>query len=135
MQLRDQLRSTEKLEKQIRVLEERKQRAVYSEMRVKKVKDKTIKETKEVKELSRQNKEKLEMQVIADLQQKRAKVDSVLATKGRGYDIKIKQEADIAKQVAYAEEEQHMKHARKLEQSTKKMMTLEEIEQQLVKKL
>ena len=60
MQLRDQIRSTERLEKQIKILEERKQRAVFSEMRIKKIKDETKKEAGKVKDEKRKNKEYLE---------------------------------------------------------------------------
>ena len=57
MQIRDQLATTEKLEKQIRVLEQRKERAVYQEVQQKKLKDGVRKETEKVKEELIKNKQ------------------------------------------------------------------------------
>ena len=87
--MRDQVRSTERLEKQIRVLEERKQRAVYSELRVRKVQDNTKKEAETVKEESRKAKEYRVAQQLVEMQEKRERVEAInSSTKGRGSELK-----------------------------------------------
>ena len=87
--MRDQVRSTERLEKQIRVLEERKQRAVYSELRVRKVQDNTKKEAETVKEESRKAKEYRVNQQVVEMQEKRERVEAINSTtKGRGSELK-----------------------------------------------
>ena len=67
MQIRDQLATTEKLEKQIRVLEQRKEHAVYQELQQKKLKDGVRKETEKVKEELVKNKEFIAQQSLIEM--------------------------------------------------------------------
>ena len=67
MQIRDQLATTEKLEKQIRVLEQRKERAVYQEVQQNKLKDGVRKETEKVKEELVKNKEFIAQQSLIEM--------------------------------------------------------------------
>ena len=67
MQIRDQLATTEKLEKQIRVLEQRKERAVYQEVQQKKLKEGVRKETEKVKEELVKNKGLIEQQSLIEM--------------------------------------------------------------------
>ena len=76
--------TTEKLEKQIKVLEKRKEQAVYTEVQQKKIKDGVRKESEKVKEEKNRNKEHIVEQSMIELQIKKAKVDAIQKSKGRG---------------------------------------------------
>ena len=117
------------------MLEDRKHRALFSEMRIMKNIVLSKKESDKVKDESKKNRDFLQQQFKVELEEKRSKVGSILSNKGRGYQLKLRKEKDVQKEVADHEETQYMTNANKLERAAKRMMTLEEIEKQMVDKL
>ena len=135
MQIRDQLITTEKLEKQIKVLEKRKEQAVYTEVQQKKIKDGVRKESEKVKEEKNRNKEHIVEQSMIELQIKKAKVDAIQKSKGRGIQVKENLVQEVQKAVADSEENKKNEHIQKLQIQNSQVVSLEEVEQQMMKKL
>ena len=93
------------------------------------------KESEKVKDESKRNRELIQQQFKVDLEEKRSKVGSTLSNKGRGNQLRVAKEKETQREVADREEAQYMTNADKLEKAAKRMMTLEEIEKQMVDKL
>lgn len=93
------------------------------------------KESEKVKDESKRNRELIQQQFKVDLEGKRSKVGSTLSNKGRGHQLRVVKEKETQREVADREEAQYMTNADKLEKTAKRMMTLEEIEKQMVDKL
>ena len=121
--------TTEKLEKQIKVLEKRKEQAVYTEVQQKKIKDGVRKESEKVKEEKNRNKEHIVEQSTIELQIKKAKVDAIQKSKGRGMQVKENLVQEIQKVVADSEENQRNEHIQKLQVQNSQVLSLEEVEQ------